>query len=214
MRRKFTILAMAIALLLINVASVYAAEEVISPVSDVKYYKSLVSDREVVTVLINEASNKEKITKAELMAFDKRITDVKDLYRDDKKETALIKTGDYVYIGKDEYKVILYGDVNRDGTICDIQDMMYILDMLDGTKEKDEMRSIAGNIDNSNNTADVQDVLRMANIFLGIFNQRMITNVPEGYMTFEEKEGSENAESAGVLGDENFVIETIERLDV
>lgn len=215
MRRKITVVALALIILLVGTVSSYAVEnETVNPVKDVKYYKKLVSDREVVTVLINETSKREKITKSELMAFDKKITDVKDLYRDNKKDTDLIKTGDYVYIGEKEYKVILYGDVNRDGTICDIQDMMYVLDMLDGTKEKDEMRSIAGNIDNSNKTADVQDVLRMANIFLGIYTNQIITSIPEGYETSNEDAGAieETKDNPkGVLGDANFVVETIER---
>lgn len=216
MRRKITVVALAlIAMLLIGTVSSFALEdETIDPVKDVKYYKKLVSDKEVVTVLINEVSKREKITKSELMAFDKKITDVKNLYREDKKDTDLIKTGDYVYIGDNEYKVILYGDVNRDGTICDIQDIMYVLDMIDGTREKDESRIIAGNIDNVNAVTDVQDVIRMANIFLGIYTSQIITNIPEGYETFEEEaRASDESDNdlKGVLGDKDFVVETIER---
>ena len=185
MKRKVTVTLIALLVMLISSAVLsLAVEGETNPVKDVKYYKKLVSDRQVVTVLIDETSKREKITKSELMESDKKITDVKDLYRENKKDTDLIKTGDYVYLGEDEYKVILYGDVNRDGTICDIQDIMYVLDMMDGTRQKDEMRSIAGNIDNTDKVADVKDVIRMANIFLGIYKSQIITNIPEGYEVF------------------------------
>lgn len=147
---------------------------------DVKYYNNLIKNENIATILLNKNTKTRKTTKKEVMNFDKNITKIKDSKGNELKETDVVKTGDYITINKIDYKVVLYGDVNKDGYICDIEDIMIIENNYLGKKNVSQIEKLAGNLQNNDNTLDIEDIMKMANTYLGTLKTDIISKVPSG----------------------------------
>lgn len=160
---------------------------------DVKYYNNLIKNENIATILLNKNTKTRKTTKKEVMNFDKNITKIKDSKGNELKETDVVKTGDYITINKIDYKVVLYGDVNKDGYICDIEDIMIIENNYLGKKNVSQIEKLAGNLQNNDNTLDIEDIMKMANTYLGTLKTDIISKVPSGNVIIKTDYDKNNA---------------------
>ena len=103
------------------------AQAVANSEVEVKYYDNLVSGEKVVTILLENNTASRKITKEELILRDNLITEIKEQNGTVVGNGELVKTGDIAVRNTTEYKVVLYGDANKDGYVCDVDDIMVII---------------------------------------------------------------------------------------
>lgn len=152
----------------------YAASEITFRVND-----NLLESKKVLGIMFDNSSETEKqITKRQLVEKKTNITSVKDKRGTEVGENDFIKTGDVVISGDGEYYVVLYGDANGDGIICDTDDIMVILrDYLGIENATDEYR-LASNLNNADSVLDTDDLMQMINMYLGNLNTDLVVNLP------------------------------------
>ena len=134
-------------------------------VKDIKYYDNLIENQKVATILLNEKTVSRNTNKKEIMEYDSKIKNVKDSNNKTLEDIDLIKTGDYITVNNEDYIVVLYGDVNKDGSICDIEDIMIVRNNYSDNREVDSIERLAANLVNDD-VLDTQDIARMIKIYL------------------------------------------------
>ena len=87
--------------------------------------------------MVNKSDSDSKVQAYELTEPAQGILNVlnnkKELITGDGKD--LVKTGYYLTKAEGEYKIVLYGDANEDGIICDTDDIMVIIEDYLGKKQ-------------------------------------------------------------------------------
>lgn len=188
--KKYLVSILLSIIIALTVNIVYGAND---NLKDIKYYNNLIKNENIVTILLNKNTKTRKTTKKEVMNFDKNITKIKASKGNELKETDVVKTGDYITINKTDYKVVLYGDVNKDGYICDIEDIMIIENNYLGKKNVSQIEKLAGNLQNNDNTLDIEDIMKMANTYLGTLKTDIISKVPSGNVIIKTDDDKNNA---------------------
>lgn len=145
---------------------------------EVKFYNDLIPGKNS-ALIINE-TGKTELTKAEVMNLDNNITDITNLDGTSLNESDNVKTKDIIKVDNgDSYTVIIFGDSNGDGIMCDTDDIMNIInDYLGKNEVKDEER-IAANLENRDELLDTDDIMIMINTYLGK-DTKIVANIPEG----------------------------------
>ena len=169
--------------------NVFAADE---NIKDIKYYEELAANENVVTIILDKNTVTRKTTKQETMKFDKKITQIKDGNNKQLNENDLVKTGDLITVNGNDYKVILYGDVNKDGYICSEKDIEMIQNSYLGNITLDSLQKIAGNLQNEDDTLDIEDIMKMVNTYLGQANSEIVSNIPSGSIEDFDNSGDQD----------------------
>ncbi len=169
--------------------NVFATDE---NIKDIKYYEELAANENVVTIILDKNTVTRKTTKQETMKFDKKITQIKDGNNKQLNENDLVKTGDLITVNGNDYKVILYGDVNKDGYICSEKDIEMIQNSYLGNITLDSLQKIAGNLQNKDDTLDIEDIMKMVNTYLGQANSEIVSNIPSGSIEDFDNSGDQD----------------------
>ena len=169
--------------------NVFATDE---NIKDIKYYEELAANENVVTIILDKNTVTRKTTKQETMKFDKKITQIKDGNNKQLNENDLVKTGDLITVNGNDYKVILYGDVNKDGYICSEKDIEMIQNSYLGNITLDSLQKIAGNLQNEDDTVDIEDIMKMVNTYLGQANSEIVSNIPYGSIEDFDNSGDQD----------------------
>ena len=169
--------------------NVFATDE---NIKDIKYYEELAANENVVTIILDKNTVTRKTTKQETMKFDKKITQIKDGNNKQLNENDLVKTGDLITVNGNDYKVILYGDVNKDGYICSEKDIEMIQNSYLGNITLDSLQKIAGNLQNEDDTLDIEDIMKMVNTYLGHANSEIVSNIPYGSIEDFDNSGDQD----------------------
>lgn len=169
--------------------NVFATDE---NIKDIKYYEELAANENVVTIILDKNTVTRKTTKQETMKFDKKITQIKDGNNKQLNENDLVKTGDLITVNGIDYKVILYGDVNKDGYICSEKDIEMIQNSYLGNITLDSLQKIAGNLQNEDDTLDIEDIMKMVNTYLGQANSEIVSNIPYGSIEDFDNSGDQD----------------------
>ena len=171
--------------------NVFATDE---NIKDIKYYEELEANENVVTIILDKNTVTRKTTKQETMKFDKKITQIKDGNNKQLNENDLVKTGDLITVNGIDYKVILYGDVNKDGYICSEKDIEMIQNSYLGNITLDSLQKIAGNLQNEDDTLDIEDIMKMVNTYLGQANSEIVSNIPYGSIEDFDNSGDQDVD--------------------
>ena len=154
--------------------NVYAADEKPKLI----YNNRLIGERYIIATMLDKSDSDRKITKSELIGVDNTINDVtcdgKSI-----KDTDLVKTGDQVILENYKYTVVLYGDSNKDGIVCDTDDLMTIINNYLGREELKEEKRLAANLMNTDDKLDTDDLMQMINMYLGKIEGTLVTNPPK-----------------------------------
>lgn len=169
--------------------NVFATDE---NIKDIKYYEELAANENVVTIILDKNTVTRKTTKQETMKFDKKITQIKNGNNKQLNENDLVKTGDLITVNGNDYKVILYGDVNKDGYICSEKDIEMIQNSYLGNITLDSLQKIAGNLQNEDDTLDIEDIMKMVNTYLGQANSEIVSNIPSGSIEDFDNSGDQD----------------------
>lgn len=191
---KFLILTVIIALSIFLTNQIYAVE---NNIKDIRYYNHLIENQKVVTILLEKTTVSRKVTKEEVMKNDQKIEEIKDAKKKTLKNTDLVKTGDYITVKGEDYQVVLYGDVNKDGFICDIEDIMILQNNYLGQRKVEAIEKLAGNLVNTDNTLDIEDIMRMINVYLGNSKEEILTKIQKGYIEFDKQDDNQEDNEDG-----------------
>ena len=146
--------------------------------AEISYYDTLITGKKNVVISVN-MKKKNEITKEELIGLyaENEITNVKNKDGVDLADTGKVKTLDKVVTSDGEYTVILAGDANEDGIICDTDDIMAIINDYIGKNKITNEEKYAANLINSDDVLDIDDIMQMIYKYLGkvenLFNQGM-----------------------------------------
>ena len=91
------------------------------------YSSEIIQGQKILGIMFKNTYQDNTITKSTFMQW---INGVGNLYDKDgniKSDSDLIKTGDKIEIGNETLSVVLYGDSNGDGIVCDVDDVMVII---------------------------------------------------------------------------------------
>ena len=121
------------------------------------------------------------ITKNQMIEKNPRITNVTDKNGKTLDGNAMVKTGDIAKVGSKGYGIIVYGDANGDGKLCNTDDILVIIkDYLAREIATNEYR-VAANLKPTSNKLDIDDILVMIKVYLGKIDG-CIYNMPEQYI--------------------------------
>lgn len=144
---------------------------------EIKFYENLIGNNKNATIALN--NNTKNISKQTAKSNDSNIIEIKNSNGKTIEDTTNIKTGDKIQTGTEEYEVILYGDSNKDGTICGTEDIMTIVNDYLGKNELEGIEKIAANLANEDEKLDTDDIMKMINVYNGE-STNIVDKVPEG----------------------------------
>ena len=144
---------------------------------EIKFYENLIGTSKNATIALN--NNTKNISKQTAKSNNSNITEIKNSSGQIIEDTANIKTGDKIQVGTDEYEVILYGDSNKDGTICGTEDIMTIVNDYLGKNKLEGIEKIAANLANGDEKLDTDDIMKMIKVYNGE-SINIVDKVPEG----------------------------------
>ena len=145
--------------------------------------KNLISNKEnfVVIQYCNLGKKTNSITKNEMIAINQSITNITDKNKRTLAGNAKIKTGDIAKVGNKEYGIIVYGDANGDGVLCDIDDILVVVNDYVARKRATDEYKVAANLYDLDNKLDIDDILKMIKVYLGKIDG-CIYNIPQQYI--------------------------------
>ena len=187
-------IAIAISLIIATLLLCTTAFATENNIKDIKYYETLVKDTKTVTILLNKNTQSRKVTKKEVMEYDTKIKEIKNDKGTILKDSELVKTGDYVTVNNEDYQVILYGDANKDGYICDIEDIMIVRNNYLGTNKISEIEKVVANLENNDEILDIEDMMKMIDTFLGKNKNEIISKTPENYISFDNNKPDDGSQ--------------------
>ena len=144
---------------------------------EIKFYKNLIGTNKNATIALN--NNTKNINKQTAKSNNSNITEIKNSNGETIEDTTNIKTGDKIQIGTEEYEVILYGDSNKDGTICGEEDIKTIVNDYLGKNKLQGIEKIAANLANEDEKLDTDDIMKMIKVYNGK-STNIIDKEPEG----------------------------------
>ena len=150
-----------------------------APITEIIYNDNLIENTKTIGIMLDRNDTSKTISKNVLMIRDTKIEDVLDGNNVSIASDANVATGYSVVIGDDKYKVILYGDANGDGIVCDTDDIMTIINDYLGIKRCEGINRIAANLENTDNILDIDDVMKMINMYIGNLQTSLVTNLPQ-----------------------------------
>ena len=144
---------------------------------EIKFYESLIGTNKNVTIALN--NNMKSINKQTAKSNNDNIIEIKNSNGEAIEDTANIKTGDKIQTGTEEYETIIYGDSNKDGTICGEEDIKTIVNDYLGKNKLQGIEKIAANLANEDEKLDTDDIMKMIKVYNGK-STNIIDKEPEG----------------------------------
>ena len=180
--------------------SVNAAEDDSNTYLCTVYMKGYIPDKYTASIMIGKAfpKNKNTITRAEYQVTGAYEEEIYDCNGNVKGSNDLIKTGDKIRYKGYEYIVILYGDANGDGIMCDTDDLMIIINNYLGKySNMQEYNRLASNLDNRDTALDIDDLVLMIQMHLGqLEDKSLVKQLPKCNINPDAMEGDELANVA------------------
>lgn len=176
-------------------SSVYAANSNL----EIKFYNNLITNKKSALIIINE-KNKKNITKEEVLNLNNNIKEITNSTGTNLNAKDKVKTSDIVKVKDDSYEIILYGDSNCDGIICDTDDIMTIVNDYLGKNKLENAKKIAANLQNSDDILDTDDIMMMMNVYLGKANN-IVTSIPTGNIDIGTNNSKDKLADVAQIGD-------------
>lgn len=176
-------------------SNVYAANSNI----EIKFYNNLITNKKNALIIINE-KNKKNITKEEVLNLNNNIKEITNSTGTNLNANDKVKTSDIVKVKEDSYEIILYGDSNCDGIICDTDDIMTIVNDYIGKNKLENVKKIAANLQNSDDILDTDDIMMMMNVYQGKANN-IVTSIPTGNIDIGINNSKDKLADVAQIGD-------------
>ena len=144
--------------------------------NDVIINFSKVGEEKIVQILLSKDDSDRMITKEEVIAKNNTITSIKDENENEIQNTDIVKTGYKVQTANGTSTVVLLGDANKDGIVCDTDDIMVIINDYLGKQKADSIMKVAANLYNADDVLDTDDIMQMMNMYLGKLEGQILVN--------------------------------------
>lgn len=136
---------------------------------------SKVGEEKIVQIVLPKDDEDKQVTKQEIIAINSTIISIKDENGNEIENNEIIKTGYTLETANGISKIVLLGDANGDGYVCDIDDIMIIIDDYLGNETANTIQKIAANLCNSDDILDIDDVMQMIDMYLGRLEDNLLT---------------------------------------
>ena len=124
---------------------------------------SVINNQKSLLISLDNADTTRKITKTQLVEKAKEkninIKSISNRNNQNIESNDLVATGYIANIDNENYKVVLYGDSNGDGYICDADDLTEILNDYIGKKKLTNEYKLAANLANNDDVLDSEIIL-------------------------------------------------------
>lgn len=136
---------------------------------------SKIGEEKIVQIVLSKDDEDKQVTKEEIIAINNTIISIKDENGNEIQNNEIIKTGYTLQTRNGISKIILLGDANGDGIVCDTDDIMVIIDDYLGTVPANNIQKIAANLCNTDDILDIDDVMQMMDMYLGKLEEDLLT---------------------------------------
>lgn len=137
---------------------------------------SKIGEEKIVQIVLPKDDSDRQVTKEEIMAKNNTITSIKDENGNEIQNSAIVKTGYKLQTANGTSTVVILGDANKDGYVCDTDDIMVIIDDYLGKVEADTTAKTAANLYNEDDMLDTDDVMQMINMYLGKIDESLLSS--------------------------------------
>lgn len=167
---------------------------------------SKIGEEKVVQILLSKDDDDRKVTKEEIMTKNNTIISIKDKTGNEIENSEILKTGYTLETANGTSTIILLGDANEDGYVCDTDDIMVIIDDYLGKVEANYITKTAANLYNNDDVLDTDDVMQMINMYLGkLEGQLLTTPIDDNIEETENPPEEEQSQMCNVSFDVGYV---------
>ncbi len=159
---------------------------------------SKLEGEKIVQIVLPKDDEDKQVTKQEIIAINDTIISIKDENGTEIQNDEIIKTGYTLETRNGTSKIVLLGDANGDGYVCDTDDIMVIIDDYLGNEPANNIQKLAANLYNIDDILDVDDVMQMIDMYLGRLEDSLLT---EPLRTNTEETNTEIPKSQLKVGD-------------
>ena len=149
----------------------------------VETYKNLIQNKNVLAIMLPNDTSKLNITKEELQELlsSKWEKESNITIKNNTENNPKVSTGMEITVNNEDYTVLLYGDANGDGDICDADDLMVVINDFLGKSKANDINFLAANLANQESLKqlDSDDLMQMINMYLGKLNGSLVKELPE-----------------------------------
>lgn len=161
-------------LALILVSTLSLNVEAVENSNDIVINFSKLGEEKIVQIVLSKDDEDKQITKEEIVQKNDTIISIKDENGNEIANNEIIKTGYTLETRHGISKIILLGDANGDGYVCDIDDVMVIIDDYLGNETANDIQKIAANLCNTDDILDIDDVMQMIDMYLGTLENNLL----------------------------------------
>ena len=167
--------------------------------NDIVINFSKLEGEKIVQIVLSKDDEDKQVTKQEIIAKNNTIISIKDENGQEIKNDEIIKTGYTLETRNGISKIVLLGDANGDGYVCDTDDIMVIIDDYLGNEPANNIQKLAANLYNADDILDIDDVMQMIDMYLGRLEDNLLTQPLQ--TNTEETEDTEIPKSELKVGD-------------
>lgn len=166
--------------------------------NDIVINFSKLEGEKIVQIVLPKDDEDKQVTKQEIIAINNTITSIKDENGNEIQNDEIIKTGYTLETKNGISKIVLLGDANGDGYVCDTDDIMVIIDDYLGHAPANNIQKLAANLYNIDDILDIDDVMQMIDMYLGRLEDNLLT---EPLQTNTEETNTDTPQSKIKIGD-------------
>lgn len=142
--------------------------------NDIVINFSKLEGEKIVQIVLPKDDEDKQVTKQEIIAINNTITSIKDENGNEIQNDEIIKTGYTLETKNGISKIVLVGDANGDGYVCDTDDIMVIIDDYLGHAPANNIQKLAANLYNIDDILDIDDVMQMIDMYLGRLEDNLL----------------------------------------
>lgn len=136
---------------------------------------------DTIGIILNIKDCDRMVTNYEISTKAEEISSILDDNKKSLSDTSIIKTGFLGTTVTDKVcPIVLYGDANGDGIICDTDDLMMIINHYLGKETISSCNFWAANLANNDSILDTDDLMQMINMYLGKLDNSLLTSEAKG----------------------------------
>lgn len=142
--------------------------------NDIVINFSKIGEEKIVQIVLSKEDEDKQVTKQEIIEKNNTIISIKDENGNEIQNDEIIKTGYTLETKNGISKIVLLGDANGDGYVCDTDDIMVIIDDYLGNETANTIQKIAANLCNTDDILDIDDVMQMIDMYLGRLEDNLL----------------------------------------
>ena len=144
---------------------IFSSKAMAATYNTIEFYNNLIPGKKIAAVTAKKIGTR-SLGAMEIYSLNYAITNISD-----PKGNNLFgrncTTGDIISLGNNKYTAVIYGDINGDGKIGNIDDILMIIKSYLGKITLTPEQKLAANLSNTNDKLDIDDILVIIKAYLG-----------------------------------------------